>query len=696
MASKKKNNINKKRRTKKKTNISKTINNRLYLFIGICILLFIVLFGRLYYVMLLHEDDYKKELETLTYDTVTGTSSPRGRILDRNHKVLVDNIAVKTITFKKNKKISTKEEVELAYAVSSHIDLDSSKLSERNKKEFWLAKYPKRAKKLITDKEYEKEKERKLTQSDIENLKVSRITEEELNKFSEEDNKAAYLYYLMNKGYTYDEKVIKYENVTDSEYAYIAEHNSELKGFNTKLDWERVYPYGESFRTILGNVSSPTSGLPLEEKDEYLKKGYSLNDRVGVSYLEKEYEDYLKGEKSLYQVVNSHELKLKKEGSRGKDIVLSIDIDLQQQVERILSEQVLRTKEEANTEYYNHSFVVIQEPNTGEILAMAGRQAVKTDNGYEIKDYTPGILTSPLTPGSVVKGASMLVGYNTGNVKVGEVMVDECIKVAGAPEKCSSRTLGRINDIDALAQSSNVYQFKIAMRVAGVNYYYNTPFPLNEEAFTTYRNMYHSFGLGVKTGIDLPVESLGYSSRDTQGGNLLDFVMGQYETYTTLQLSQYITTIANNGNRLQPHLLKEVHRPTSSDELGPLEYSFETNKLNTIDTKPEYLARVKEGFYAVVNSPKGYGRGYVNLDYHGAGKTGTSQSFIDTDDDGVIDTETISTAFIGYIPADNPKISITVTSPDSSRPYGSSDYASLVTMRITKEITDKYFEMYPM
>ena len=368
---------------------------------------------------------------------------------------------------------------------------------------------------------------------------------------------------------------------------------------------------------------------------------------------------------------------------------------MQREVEDILSREVLNTKGEANTGFYNHSFVVLQEPNTGEILAMAGKQVVRGDNGYEVKDYTPAILTSPVTPGSVVKGASMLVGYNTGNVQIGEYMIDECIKVAGAPPKCSSQTLGRINDIDALARSSNVYQFKIAMRVAGVKYYYDTPFPLNQQAFDTYRSMYHSFGLGVKTGIDLPVESLGYSSRDTQGGNLLDFVMGQYETYTTLQLSQYVTTIANGGKRLEPHLLKEVHESSNTDKLGKVIYSFEPKVYNTIDTKPEYLSRVKEGFYAVVNSAGGYGKGYISPEYQGSGKTGTSQSFLDTDDDGVIDTETISTAFIGYAPTNNPRISITVTSPDSSYPNGSSDFSSFVTRRITKAVTDRYFEMYP-
>ena len=91
----------------------------------------------------------------------------------------------------------------------------------------------------------------------------------------------------------------------------------------------------------------------------------------------------------------------------------------------------------------------------------------------------------------------------------------------------------------------------------------------------------------------------------------------------------------------------------------------------------------------------GYGRRYMEETLDGAGKTGTSQSFIDTDNDGVIDTETITSSFIGYVPANNPRISIVVTSPNSSHPNSNSTYATLVTRTITNEITKRYFEMYP-
>ena len=684
--------MRKKLNKKKSPLLDEIEQRRIVSILFVVALLFIILFVKLYVVMIIDSSKYKKKLDKLSYNTVEGSSAPRGRIYDRNHNILVDNIAVKTIYYTKSKKVSSSEEVKLAYKVSPHLNLDLSKLTSRAKREFYVEIHPKIAKSKIKDSEWEKLKQKKLDATDIKNLKIERITDDEINSMNDSDNKAAYLYYLMNKGYAYDEKTIRTGDVTDEEYAYISENNEELTGFNTRLDWERVYPYGDTFKTILGKVSSASQGLPVEEKEYYLKQGYSLNDRVGISYIEKQYETYLRGTKAVYEVINSNELKLVSEGKRGNDIVLTIDINLQKQLEEILTDEVTKAKSEANTQYYDHSSAIIQDPQTGEVLAMASKQIV---NGT-IVDNTSSVLTSPVTPGSVVKGASMLVGYNTGAVKIGEYKVDECIKIKGTNEKCSSHTLGKIDDITALAKSSNVYQFKTAMRVAGYEYKRGMGLPLVQSAFDSYRNMYHSFGLGVKTGIDLPVESLGYgASRDTQAGNLLDFVIGQYETYTPIQLSQYISTIANSGSRIEPHLLKEVHESTNDEKLGKTIHEVKPKVLNKIDTKEEYMQRVREGFYAVVNRSDGYGRGYMNTAYSPAGKTGTSQSFIDTDNDGVIDKETITSNFIGYAPSDNPRMSITVVSPNSSRPDTFTDHASLVTLRITKRATDAYFGLNP-
>ena len=674
----------------KKINYEKIINKRIYAFFVVIIFLFSILFLKLFMVMIVNSKEYDKKLASLTNKNVTLSSAPRGRIYDRNYNIIVDNKAVNTIFYKKSKGTKTKDMVRLAYKVAPHLELDFSKITLRAKKEFYLAKYSEICDKKITDDERELVRQRKLSNNDILELKIDRISLDEVNKFNEDDLRAAYLYYLMNKGYTYEEKVIKSE-ASDREFAYISESNEELDGFNTRVDWERVYPYGDTLRTILGSVSSSDQGLPREEKDYYLKLGYSLNDRVGLNYLEKEYEKYLQGEKSVYEAVNSHELKLKKEGKAGNDIVLTIDINLQKEIENIIDQYILQGKRDANTEYYDHSSVIIQEPKTGEILAMASRKLV----GDKFVDNTNSILISPITPGSVVKGASMLVGYETGAIKFGERMLDECVKIAGAPEKCSSvLDLGVIDDITAMAKSSNVYQFKTAIRVNGQEYHRGMKLNFNQKSFDIYRNMYRAFGLGVATGIDLPIESKGYSSVDKNAGNLLDFVMGQYETYTPMQLSQYISTIANSGKRMRPHLLKEVRKATDDLSLGDILMSYKSELLNTVNVREENMRRVQEGFYAVMHMAGGYGRGYTDDRLDAAGKTGTSQSFIDTDNDGIIDTETITTSFIGYAPYNDPKITFMVTSPNSSHLTSSSSYMSLVNYRLSRAVTDKYYEMY--
>ena len=279
----------------------------------------------------------------------------------------------------------------------------------------------------------------------------------------------------------------------------------------------------------------------------------------------------------------------------------------------------------------------------------------------------------------------MLVGFNTGVIEPGWTTSDECIKLFNLPRKCSSHRVGRLNDIKALAESSNVYQFKIAMKVAGINYFYNTKASVDKKAFDTYRNLFKQFGLGVKTEIDLPIESLGYTSNNIAPDLLLNFSIGQYDTYTPIQLSQYITTIASNGNRLKPRLLKEIYANNETKMIEPI-------ILNKVDVKKEHLERIKEGFGAVMDY--GLGKNVMGNSPNPAGKTGTSESFIDTNNDGKIDTETVSNAFVGYAPRDNPKMTITVTSPDVEDPNTSINYHSYVNRRIAREVSNKFFEIY--
>ena len=230
------------------------------------------------------------------------------------------------------------------------------------------------------------------------------------------------------------------------------------------------------------------------------------------------------------------------------------------------------------------------------------------------------------------------------------------------------------------------------MKVSGFDYVYNGGFSLINDPFKIYRNMFNSYGLGVKTGIDLPNESTGLKGMNDTPGLILDFSIGQYDTYTPLQLTQYINTIANNGVRNKLSLLKEVHKSSINDISNNIIYKNDVEKLGSVDLDIKYIKRIQEGFKAVMGY-NGLGFGYINLKYEPAGKTGTSQSFYDSDSDGVIDKQTISTTFAGFAPFSNPEISIVIVSPDISHIYGS-EYISSINMRISSQITEKYFENY--
>ena len=661
--------------------------NRTHLIVLFLVFFLCMIIFRLFYLNVFLKNHYKILYKNKTSDIVYGQSAPRGRIYDRNMKLLVDNKSVKTIYYTKTNDTTNKEELKMAENLSNILSLNYNKLNIADLKNYYMITNKEYVDKKITKEEYEALKNRKLTDKEIYNLKMKRITEEELSKLTENDKKIAYIYYLMNNGYYFDEKTIK-EDISDEEYSYMIENAKELKGFKVSTSWERVYLYGSLLRGVLGSVSSSSSGIPLEQKDYYLNLGYNLDDRVGISGLEKEYESVLKGEKAIYKVNDNNELTLVSEGKRGNDIVLSIDIDIQKEIDEMLKEELLITKKEANTEFYDRSFIVIENPQTGEIISISGKQLLydQKTNSYEFYNFDEGVILSTVVPGSVVKGASISVGYKTNVIDIGTVLEDRCIKLAYMPSKCSWRTLGYVNDLQALMYSSNVYQYKIAMMVGGFDYSYNKPLNIDLKAFNKYRNMFYQYGLGVSTGIDYPKEELGYKGGSSKGDLLINFAIGQYDTYTPLQLVQYISTLANNGKRMKINLLKKV---LNNDGETIIEVS--PTLLNKVNLDDKYISRIKNGLRLVMTG--GTGVGQMGGSPSPAGKTGTSETFIDTDGDGIVDTETVSNNFIGFAPFDNPIMAIATSSPNVQNPKRG-EFKSSVNYRITKKSSDIFFKYY--
>ncbi len=649
--------------------INKIINFRLEILKYIIILTFSFFIIYLFYLQITKQSVYKKIVEEKSIITITGFTAPRGIIYDKNMNVLVDNKQVKEIYYVKDN--NALEELEIALTLSTLLDVKID-VSESQLKEFWLIQND------VMIESYSDYNDKLISYDEYYNLKLNYITEEDLNAINKEQ---ATIYFLMNEGYSYTDKIIK-SNVSEEEYAKVAEVLSKLNGVDVRTTWVRNYPYGDTFKTILGTVGYMTKDL----EEYYQDTNYSLNDMVGLSYLEMQYDHYLKGQNEIYQIVDGQKV-LIQEGIVGNDLVLSIDINLQLEVERIIEEELIKAKQEPNTEFFNHAYVVITNPSTGGILAMASKQIITTNNEYKIIDYTQNILTSPVVVGSVVKGASHIVGYNTGAITFGEIRYDTCLKFNNLNEKCSWRPLGKLDDLTALKYSSNTYQYHTVLNVGNSNYKYNSDLSISDDAFSIYKETFKQFGLGVKTEIDLPFESIGYVGNKTDDYLLLDYSIGQYDTYTALQLAQYIATIANDGSRLKLNLLNEVKNNNETI------FKYEPIILNAVDTDISYLNRIQEGFKMVMDVG-GTGSMYINRIYSPAGKTGTSQTFYDKDLNGIVDTETISSTFVGYAPYENPIATFTVITPDITHKEGQSDYQSLINRRITQEVSKKFFEIY--
>jgi cell division protein FtsI/penicillin-binding protein 2 len=240
-----------------------------------------------------------------------------------------------------------------------------------------------------------------------------------------------------------------------------------------------------------------------------------------------------------------------------------------------------------------------------------------------------------------------------------------------------------MTDLSALKLSSNVYMFYVAMRIADITYVKNGTFNATSEDFQKLRNYYAQFGLGVPTGIDLPQESAGLISTPDNPGKLLDIAIGQFDTYTPLQLAQYVSVIANGGSRVQPRIVTSIHAPVEEAELGPIVVDKSPKVLNKVNNTSEEIERVQNGFKLVVTS----GTASAYIDYDVAGKTGTSQTLYYGPKREYWGKQTNNLNFVGYYPSENPEVAFSVVVP-----WASND-SDAVNKHIANRIVEAYIDL---
>lgn len=666
---------------KKKSHIPLRMN---ILFFTVFVL-FSILILRLGVVQIVKGEEYKNEVEK-TDEISVNYSVPRGEIFDRNYNKTVYNVPQKAITYTPPKNPQPDELLKIAKKLSKLIQMtddDKKKVTKRDKKDIWLLEHD-NGKSLVTSSEEKNLSDKKLYQ-----LKLKRISDKSIQKM--DDNVAA-IFRKIYSATSLVPTIIKNKNVTDEEYATVSESLANLPGVDVTTDWERAYTFGDAFKGMLGSVKQ---GLPEDKVEYYQAKGYSLNDRVGYSYIEQSLEDILQGQKAIVKtetdksgnIINTKKVS---DGQSGKDIVLTVDMELQSEVEKILQQQISRIVQAPRTSYFNKAFVVVMNPKTGEILALAGKEYDK--EAKEFKDYTNGTFTYSFEPGSVVKGATVLMGYQTGVIQPGSVQEDAKMVFKDGTTISSVSSMGMINDLTALERSSNIYMAKVALGVAGGSYKYKGTLDIDLDKINVMRRYFAEFGLGTKTGIGFDNEVVGIQRKPEFPGQLLYYGFGQYDTYTPLQLAQYVSTIANDGYRMKPQLIKEIHEPSEdSNELGPFIEEIEPVVLNRVDMKEEWIKRVQEGFWRVVNGSRGTARQYFkNVPAVVAGKTGTAQSwFYDEQSKKTIQTENLT--FVGYAPYDNPEVAISVVLPNVY--YGGKSPVGSVNLEIAQQVLEKYFSL---
>ncbi|MGJ3203802.1 peptidoglycan D,D-transpeptidase FtsI family protein [Geobacillus thermoleovorans] len=659
-------------------------------------LLFSALILRLGVVQIVYGEDYRREVER-TQDEIVSTPVPRGKIYDRFGRVIVDNTPKKTITYTRSKSTQPEEILEVAKKLAQYIDIPDAekKVTERDMKDYWILTHPEEAKKKVSEQERKKLADQGLTQKEIDKKvyewTLDRITKQDLAQISKAELEVIAIKREMEGGYALTPQTVKSKGVTDREYAVVSEHLSELPGVNTTVDWDRKYVYDNTFRSVLGSVTEEDEGVPRERLDYFLARDYSRNDRVGKSYLEMQYEEVLHGKKAKVKNVvdksgNVISVEQVYPGERGKDLVLTIDAELQQKVEEIVQQEILATKRKGRSPLLDRAFVVMMNPKTGEVLAMAG----KLLRDGEFVDFAIGNITSAYAMGSAVKGATILTGFQTGVLHPNTYIKDEPLYIKDTPVKKSWKTMGTINELTALKQSSNVYMFQTAIAIGDGVYRPHAPLRINPEAFATIRHYFSQFGLGVKTGIDLPNELSGFQGQGTLGGFLLDLAIGQYDMYTPMQLAQYVSTIANGGYRMKPQLVKEIREPSiDGKEPSRVIKRFEPVVLNRVDMKTEYIERVQEGFRRVMQEPGGTAYAYfAGAPYKPAGKTGTAEAFYDGPIKSRRNDSTYNLTLVGYAPYNDPEVSFAVVVPWATQ--GESDG---INNRIGRRILDAYFEL---
>ena len=447
----------------------------------------------------------------------------------------------------------------------------------------------------------------------------------------------------------------------EEQRARLAVNRHRFPGVDVVPYLTRRYPHGELFAHVVGYVGR----LDADDLEALGDSKYSALTHVGKSGLERKYEDRLRGEigyENVEQNVEGRVLRVVNNvpSLPGADLQLSIDADLQQAAVSAFGDR--------------DGAAVAVDTRTGEVLAMVSLPQFNPNlfvNGISHKDYNA--LTTNMSrplfdrnlhggtpPGSTIKPFVGLAGLESGLRRPSDrILSTGTFRIRGRGRgfgDSHAHGHGWVDLKESIAQSVNTYYYQLAL-------------DMGVDKFDMYMDRY---GFGRPTGIDLIGETGGIlpspefkRTRFQQPwyqGDIVNAGIGQgMWKATLLQLAQATSSVANNGVRHRLHLLRATRQGFAAPwlrEPQPQEVRISSNMAN--------IAAVKEGMLAVVHGPTGTARGIgINSPFLIAGKTGTAQ-VVSNKNNRRLDPHDLplhlrhQALFIGYAPADDPRIAVAV------------------------------------
>lgn len=653
----------------------------------------IILLLQLFNLQIIHGEEYREQSNTRLTRESTAVAA-RGSILDRNGNPIVENSMGFSLELYKSKVDNQTLNTTILNIVDvleknedSYKDSFPIKINEEEQYYFDFDT----DEKAINWKKKMKLDEKLNAQQCIQQLKEK--YEIQFDNIYQIRKVLAVRYQILQDGYSTTKSIVISNNISRKSALEFNERSENFPGVSVVVEPIRQYTSGNLASHVVGTIG----------KISEVKDGYNANDYIGKTGIEYLFEKYLKGQDGTKQIdmsvdgTNTEEY-VTQDAVEGSDVVLTIDANLQKVTEQALANNIQKINSGGFGKKYatNSGAAIVMNVKTGEVLSMASYPdfnpqdfvgGISSENWekYNTED-TPQVnktMQTAYAPGSIFKMVTAIAGLESGAITTKETINDTGVYPKYTNPKCWIYTdyhkgHGRLNVSGAIQHSCNYFFYETADRM-GID---------------TLAKYAKYFGLGTKTGIELPNETSGtLASKETKqnlyneqwyAGETLSAAIGQsYNSFSLVQIAKYISMLANGGNKIQPTIVEKIINSDGTEVSREEIQNYIKEKAGIVDENQEdisisqdNLRAILEGMESVTDDQGGTAYSiFKNFAISVGGKTGSAET----------STGKVNAWFVGFAPYDDPQIAVVVLVENGGHGY--------YTAEAVKEIIEQYFGM---